>query len=442
MLHLRQDLAVYAPASVERFDAAIYGPLYYLVGSRLVDLNKPAYFPLRLLSVIGTVGCALAAGALAFRISGSPLAAALAPLIFLSYGFVSLYGTTSRADSCALVLVYSGVLVVHRFRESSKILFATPLFLLAFFYKQQFVAAPLAAVLFLVLEKRHRLAAAFLGLMTAGVAGLIALFQLVVFRGQDFLLHFFRYNLLPFSWTQLKAGMIVFAVFFLVPFLVSVEFLRAQRELFLACYLPCAVVICLLEMGKEGSETNYFLECIFVFSVLFAAFLARRIAEPARAMELLVLLGVALFTAQFVVAPPPSPTDFDRDRALQDFMRRNFRPQTQALGYYTGDLVRAGLDVPLSDLYQYSQLVRNGTLSDQGLLARLDGRSFGLIVLTFDLAAGTDRRCADRYLTDPIKRSILVNYRPAASLDLPEVEKLHVDDRFYAWVPKSEQEAH
>jgi hypothetical protein len=436
MQHLRHGVPIYAPATAERFDAAIYGPLYYLIGSRLIDPDRPAYLPLRLLAALGTLGCAAASGLLAFALGRKVLAAVLAPLIVLSYAIVTFYGTSSRPDSLALCLSVAGVVIAYRFRESPRVLLATPIFLAAFFYKQQFVAAPLAVFAFLILEKRFRTSAVFAGLMTSGVLGLLALFQFVVFPGQAFFRHFCFYNLLPFSWTQFKGGVIIFGVLFVVPILVGLELLRVHRDRFFACYLPAVVIFVVLAVGKEGSDPNYFLESIPILAALFAALLAERIAQPARAVELLVLLAVTLFAGQFFTPSAPRPDDFARDRVLQDYLRKTFPPRARALGYYTGDLLRAGLDTPISDLYQYAQLVRAGRLSARDLTVALEGREFSVITLTFDLQAGKDQNCLKRYLTEPWAKTIRENYKPTESLPLPGQEKLHADDRFYAWVPR------
>lgn len=437
MLHLRRGVPIYAPATAQRFDAAIYGPLYYLLGSRVIDPGQPAYLPLRLLAALGTLGCAAASGWLAFRVSGRPLAGILAPLIFLSYAWVSFFGTSSRADSLALMLVSFGVVVAHRFRESTKILWAIPFFLLAFFYKQQFIAAPLAVFLFLALARRYRVAAAFAGLMAAGLAGFLALFQFVIFRGQGFFLHFVRYNVVSFTWTQYRSGLIVFAMFLLVPLLVGLECVRDRREKFLACYLVAAVAASLLSVGKTGGDTIYFLECIFVMSALFAALLSLRIAVPGRAAELLALLVVTLFVGRFFAPRPPDSSDFAADLAVQDYLRRNFAPHTRALGFYAGDLVRAGLDTPISDVFQYTLLIRKGTLPERDLVAALERRDFKLIILMFDLPAGKDPGCMSLTLTEGMARAMIENYRLDASLELPGPEKYHFEDRFYAWVPRS-----
>ncbi|MGA2630150.1 MAG: hypothetical protein ABSG54_08025 [Terriglobia bacterium] len=207
MVHLRQGVRIYDPALPDRFDVAMYGPLYYLLGAHLVNPEAPGYFLLRLASTHATLGLATACGILAYRLSRSYLAAFLAPLVFLSSGIVTSYGTADRADSVALLLVLSGVLLAYRSQQSSALAGAAVLMLLGFFYKQQFVAGPLTVVVFLVIEKRYSLAIKFSGLLVLGGLSLLALFQFVVFPGQAFFHHFFLYNLLPITGTQFPRGL-------------------------------------------------------------------------------------------------------------------------------------------------------------------------------------------------------------------------------------------
>src|SRR6266699_890328 len=135
ILHLRQGVRIYDPPSPERFDAANYGPLYYLLGSRLVNPQEPAYLPLRLVSLLGTLGCAAGCSLLALWLSRSYFAATLAPLLFLSYRIVTFHGISARCDVVALSLSFWGFLIAYRSRNSRTLLLAVPLILLGFFYK-------------------------------------------------------------------------------------------------------------------------------------------------------------------------------------------------------------------------------------------------------------------------------------------------------------------
>ena len=437
MLHLRQGVPIYAPPTPQRFDAAIYGPLYFLLGSRLVNPDEPAYFPLRVLSLFGTLGCAAGCALLAFWISRSYFAALLAPLIFLSYGFVTTHGISARADLVALLLFFSGFLIAYRFRRSRALLAAIPFMVLGVYYKQQFVAGPLAVSFFLLLEKRYRLAAEFAGLMAVGGLGLLAVFEWVVFRGQGFLRHFVLYNMLPFSWFKFSLGGWQLGLMFFVPLLLALEFLRVQRDKLLGCYLGCTVFLSVVTSARPGSDSNYFLECALVLSVLVAALLARNLSGPTGISEMLVLLAVMLFFAQWFAPAAPRAEDFKRDRAVQEFLRGNFPRHARALGYYPGDLLRAGLDTPVSDPFQYSQLVFQGRVPDRDLLIQLHERRFAVVVIHFNLRdEGVARRRIDR-LPDAWREAILQNYQLMTSIEMPAQERLLPEDRFYVWVPRA-----
>ena len=442
MLHVRQGFPIYEPPSSLRFGAANYGPLYYLVGSRLLNPERPAYLPLRVLSVLGTAGCVLAGVLLAFWLTNSYWAATLAASLILASGYVARYGISVRSDSLALAVAFSGFLVAYRFKESRRILFAVPLLALGLFYKQQFVAAPLAVWLFLLVEKRFRTAAEFATLMVAGGAGLIAFFHFVVFPGQHFLSHLILYNNLPFDRSIFFGGIVLFVASFSAPLVASLLFLRRHPNKLVSCYLGMTVFLALLLSGRVGISTNYFLECVILMGVLFAAEIASsRMTKIGVAAWSIVLGGTLVFNSRLKV-PDPRLEDFGRDQAIQDFLRTNFSTATPAIGYFVGDLVRAGLDVPNSNFWHYTQLVRKGTISEQGLLGQLDTRHFGVILLDFDLRSDRDDLSSNFYLDAPLRSAILRNYHLAAKLSLPSPENDGMNDAAYFWIPLSSQILH
>lgn len=437
MIHLRQGVPIYAPASGRSYDAANFGPLYYLVGARLVDPRAPAYLPLRLLSTLGTLGCAGACGLLAYWLAQSYFAAALSVFLFLSFGFVNRHGVSARSDMVALFLAFVGFLIAFKIRNRTTLLLATPFLLAGFYYKQQFVAAPLAILIFLLLEKNYRLAREFAAVMVLGGLGLLALFQFVVFPGQAFLRHFIFYNLLPFEQVSLLSGALFFGFLLLVPLLVGLEFLRVYPDKLLLSYLVCAVVQSLLTVGRAGSDTYYFLESILILSSCFGALLVKRFEKPGRAGELLALLAVALFTGQWFRTAVPTFRDFAQDRAAQDYFRSRFAPGTRVLSYYTGDMLRAGLKTPITNLYHHSQLVRKGTLSEGDMVAQLENHDFGAVVIDFDPRTEKESYFLNFYLTEGVRRAIQANYQLATTLEMPEPEKLRPEARFYVWVPRT-----
>ncbi|MBI4165530.1 MAG: hypothetical protein HY508_07335 [Acidobacteria bacterium] len=441
MVHLRQGVPIYAPVSAERYDAANFGPFYYLVGSQLIDPAQPAYLPLRALSLAGTMAAALLAALMAYGLARSRPAAALAALLFLSYGFVIRHGASARSDMVALAIVFAGFAVAHRFRAGRAILWGVPLMVVGFYYKQQFVAGPVAVFIYLLVERRFRLAAQFAGLMTAGVLAGFALCQFVIFRGQAFVHHFVFYNVIPFEVVSLISGMGFFALILFVPLLVSLEYLKNYPDRLFLTYLISAFLLSLVTVARAGSDTYYFLECALICSILFSALLARRISEPGRAPELLTLLVVTLFVGQWFRTPAPSARDFQEDSALQAFLTSRFPRGTRTLSYHSGDVIRAGLALPFTNLYHYNQLIRNGVVDGQEMPGLITQRHFGLILLDFDLHNEPSDYYAEFYLTRAIRDSICTHYHQVETIDMPGPERIRDYAKLYVWVPNSESAA-
>jgi hypothetical protein len=437
MVRLRQGFPIYAKVTPETFQAANYGPLYFLLGARLIDPHEPAYFPIRVLSMLATVGCAMGCGVLAFWLSRSLLAAMLALVLFLSFAFVTRHGLSARCDLAAFVLWFSGFLIAYRLRETRKVLWGVPLMLVGFFFKQQFIVAPLAVVLFLLLERRRRLAAEFAGIMALSVGGALALFQFVVFPGQAFIDHFLFYNAWPFALERVRTGLCFFGFLILLPLVIGIAYLRVRRDKLLSCYLGCASAINLLMFARIGSDTNYFLESLAILCPLVAAMMLECAGDPLRAGKFLSLLGAGLTLSLVLTHPVPRARDFELDRALQDFLRLKFPARTTALGFYTGDLVRAGLDTPITDLYAYGELLRMGKIPEAGLMSQLRAQRFRVIITYFDVrTTRTDVR-PDFTLTEPLREELLRSYQLLATLELPGPEVIQPQDRFYAWVPRA-----
>src|SRR5579863_115476 len=66
MVHLRQRVPIYTAEAKDGFSDGTYGPLYYMLGARLTNPERPSYIPLRMLSMFAMFGCALCCGVLAF----------------------------------------------------------------------------------------------------------------------------------------------------------------------------------------------------------------------------------------------------------------------------------------------------------------------------------------------------------------------------------------
>jgi len=433
MTLLRQGEPVYAPASPEKFRSMIYGPLYYLLGSRLVHPQEPAYGRLRMLSLAATLALAAACGLLAWWITKSPATAALSLLMFLAYRFVTRYGVTARPDSVALLLGFSGFLVAYRFRDSKKILWSIPLMTLGAYYKQQFIVTPLAILLFLVLEKRYRPALQFAVLLGAAGLSLLAAIEFLVFSHQAFLLHSLTYNLLPFSLSEGLLRLLALLILFLIPCFMALRFLQLHPNKLLACYFGWALVLLPLLTSRKGAGLNYAFELFLILCPLAAGYVTMSISSPARGALLIGLLCAALWLGHLEWGKKfdPSPQDFAQERAVQAFLHGSFPPHTPALGDFPGDLMRAGLDTPISNLFQYTWLACKGDSGEDRLVAQIQQRRFGVILLNQDLAGeGYTQDPVKACLTSPVRHAVLENYRLSQRFEFQLWDK----HPYHAWV--------
>jgi len=440
-LRLAQGVSIYAPPSAQGFAGATYGPLYYLLGARLINVDKPSYTPMRLLSAAAILGCALGAGLLTYWISRSYLAACLSPLVFLSYGVVTFHGVSMLSDNVALFLFFAGFLLAYRFRESALLLLAAPVMTLGFYFKPQFIAGPLAVFAFLLLSRRFIRATQFAGLLGFCGLGMLALLQWVVFRGQEFWRHFLTYQATLFSARQFEIGMLVWALMLAAPLLLALEYLRQHPDRMMMCYFVAAVLLGIATIGKESAFIQYFYESFLVVSILVPALLVDRARQGRAPVEVVLLLTFGLIAGQWYTPPAPSAEAYAQNASLQSYFRENFRPHTRALGFRGGDLVQAGFDTPFSDLFQSELLAHGGVVSDRDLVDRIRERWFSVIVLDFDLRADKDRQWMDYYLHEAARQAIAQNYEVRTSLPTPSPEKLWNGDRFYIYVPIADENA-
>jgi len=436
MVRLGHGEPIYSAGAAYSFSDGTYGPVYYLTGAHVLNLQNPSYFPLRLLSAFGMLGCAAGCGLLAFWLSRSYVALFLAPPVFLSYGMVTDHGLQALSDGIALLLFFSGLLIAYRFREKRLVLLAVPLMVLGFFYKPQYVAGPVAVVLFLLSERRWRRAAEFVGLSALGGVCLFGYFQWVAFQGQAFWRHFLLYQASLFVLRRFGMALFIYALLFLIPLVFVIEFLRVSRDRMIACYVCAALVLGLVTYSKSASGVHYFFETALIVSALIPALIARELAHG-RPFDLLLVLALMLFAGQWSTTPPPRPSDCVQHQAIQDYLRHNFAPADEALGPAPGDLAQAGLCTPYSGLFTLTRLVERARLSDRDLTTAIRAHRFAVIALYFDVWRERDPQYARIYVTAPMLQAIQEEYALAASLDLPLLERLRPESRLYIYVPRS-----
>jgi hypothetical protein len=223
----------------------------------------------------------------------------------------------------------------------------------------------------------------------------------------------------------------------------SADYCDTHRDGLLKAYTLFAAggYFLLLFSSGSGADTNRCLEAVSILSCLIAA----RIATSSGVLAGLTWTGglactlvlLSLLPSAFVV-PVVRKQDFVADSALQTYLRAEFPTGTSALSYYPADPLRAGLAVPVTNLWHYTALIRKGLLSDRDIVGRIERKDYGVILLDYDLTRANAATTGDFYTTRSMREAILAGYYERAQLELPTPEVTRFSGKtVHIWVPRT-----
>ena len=172
------EAPLYENARFERepFVVLHYTPVYYLIAAPLMAMTKAPFAAGRAVSIVFTLGVALAALAIVMRLTGSRGAGITAALLWLSFYQVVFWGTAQRVDAPAICFEVVGLAIAVGERGKNRTPWAAlPLFVLAWATKQVMIVGLIAVAIDLIIRDRRR----GLRFAAAGVACLSAGFVLL-----------------------------------------------------------------------------------------------------------------------------------------------------------------------------------------------------------------------------------------------------------------------
>lgn len=273
-----------------------YPPVFHLLSSALAATGIDQLAAGRLLSVLATLTIAGVSGALAFRavrddvgVWPAAFCALTAGLVMFTYWPVLRWAPLMRVDMLAVALSFLGIYFGTRSLARPAIIHLASLcFILALYTKQTMLAAP-AATFAVLLLARPRLALA--GMASAIALGLACLAVLSWMTDGGFLRHIFLYNINRFEWSRLwlmLQGVQISLIFLGLAVIIA---LQAFWRLIRGCWRPSALrqrmtaseqylillivsvylllaTLMLALVAKSGSNVNYFIEWMCVWSIL------------------------------------------------------------------------------------------------------------------------------------------------------------------------------
>ncbi|NOX91506.1 MAG: hypothetical protein GXP18_03355 [Gammaproteobacteria bacterium] len=303
-----QGEPIYLGLANSQYILHVYNPLSYLpvgIAGRLFNLNmENMLLTGRLLSYFSTL---LLASVLAIWVRHKSGGWRYGLFVGLGIFFFQQFAATDffrfRPEPVALLLTFLGVLV-YQSDIRNKIIITSLLLFSAFLFKQPFIAAPVAVLIHLLIEKNHKSAALF----CASMSGLLALYFGIAYIATDGL--FFQNTFVAMASNQIsviknfKIYMPIYfersyALILALPVAILALLHLWPKYRFLLIYLFISATWTFITAGKNGAGDNYFSELSILLLLCIALTLAEyKTKQPLIVSALLILLSSQVITDQ------------------------------------------------------------------------------------------------------------------------------------------------
>ncbi len=378
--------SIYKDISEYPYIPGLYPPIYAIICaifSRVIGLS---FVIGRALSFVS----ALLIGLFIYLIvsnSARKRIAIISSILFFSSPFVDYWTVLYRVDTLGLLFGFIGLFLILKYNKHKVLFLSIIFFLLSFYTKQSFVAAPLAAFFFL-LTKNVKLALMFLCVII--ISGfLIFLILNYLTDGQFYIQIITHHKSTDFSLERARAqfNYFIFNHKFLLTtaFLYSLFMLITFRFSLFFFYFLIAVPTA-ISVGKIGSNINYFLEPIAICAVLFGLLL-NELDNWLNRYTLFNVFVISLLAIQFV----------------PNFSFRHYLPTNEIVtngdkisvyvkqsdgGILTEDAGFAVLNgkIPVSEPFMLTQLEKHGLWDQSQLLNDLREKSISLVIIRTNLS--------------------------------------------------------
>jgi hypothetical protein len=393
-----------------------YPPVYHLASRAVMAFGVDPLAAGRIVSLAATAVIAISiAWLVATELAGwvghsavliGALTGALLPL---SLGPVETWFDRMRVDMLAVALAFVGVaFVVRSERQPAWLALAMPAFVLSIYTRQTELAAPVSALLVLLLVRPRATILAGIG---GAVLGLCALAWLEWATAGGFLRHVITYNINTWTFALLLTRLrfqVSYAVLLAVAIIgLVVLWLRRREETLprgveasrytivlpiITVWLLLSLIMMVATVGKNGSDVNYFIEPMCVCAVAVGLLIGlcwQAVAGSPGRRDMALRLGLVFATVALVgVMAKRRPVCYavqDPELiAIQQNLVQEIAKQNRPV--LSEDMVlslRAGKEVPI-EMAIFHELALKGQWDQRRLTDLIDSHAFAFLVTTPD----------------------------------------------------------
>ena len=422
-------------AQTGSFIGSIYGPVYYLTLAAMMG-GELGYFPLRLLSIIGSLMIVLGVGIVIYHYTRSILGAIAGGFLIIYSAHMNIgliyFGAYGKPDAISIGFTIMGFALSLINLENRKVYLGIPFFVLGLYFKQTAIIAPAVIIIFLFFNNWRRALMYFLYCVvgSAIILGLIAL----MFDLGAVIEHMIAYN--TKQEVNLYLGIVHHSYFFIAEnlsgILLGILCYIYTRNHKIALFFALAYILFIPSMGKRGSGIQYWIQPDIGILMMVGLGFAKAITDKKEYRPLLqasilicALLYVGYHNPKYRKKLLSSEAynlqiDFNKEisRLVGDKRPRVFSAQP-------GDFAPLGekSDLVIVDPFLYNELIRSGKKDDALFLDFVRNQKFELVVLDYD--ASMDNLEDAGYLLERVSasqaREILKTYKLVGSKRKPRL---------------------
>ncbi len=406
---LAQGKSIYQDIHIYPYIVSNYPPLFPFLNSIFIKLFGISFIPGRLITFLATLFSALLIYIISKKSNQAEdknrPGAFLAAGLFIASPYIYNYFPIARVDVLAFLFSLAGLYFIYRFENSRIVFSAVIFFILALYTKQSFIAAPAAAVVYL-LSKDYKKALIFVCLLIG--LYLIIFFFINHFTHGQFFLHNYIYNINTFSLHQLIKmyirtlqihSIIIGLTFFWIIYRPK------QNHLFIYYFILSGIVA--LSAGKVGSNYNYFCEFIGAGAIIIGSVLNKLEKEKFIIYSLLLIQLIIFFHIPYLTGYTRKRLSQRQMRILSDVIKHSPEP---ILSEDAGLLVLNNKEV-LFQPFIFTQLSNQRIWKQNDFLQDIRERKFSKIILTFDLNKTIDRTRLTEAMAEMIKDNYILQQR-------------------------------
>lgn len=286
------------------FIHASYPPIYPFLISIFLNFFEPSLIIGRVISAIATILILYLIYKIFNNASQNRNLSIIFALFFICPIFVLKFSSICRVDMLALLFSLCGIYIFLKYypQNSQKSYWAILFFVLSIFTKQNYIAAPVAVLIYLFFKNRKD----FLKFAVLYIGSVSAIFLILnYFTKGEFYNHIIVYHFASFIKMEyaglfgLYQGFLQDYSIFIILFIINILFIRLNPVY--SIYFLINLVL-LLTFLKPGSDMNYFLEP-YLALLISTGLSILYILNKYRYIKLKMLLFSLLILQLFIILP-------------------------------------------------------------------------------------------------------------------------------------------